>query len=127
MALVTRVTDSRAFTINLSTAPAPDECSVLITLVDELGNPLEGACVILNGYSGVTDHIGTHLFTGLALKTYGWSVSLAGYVTQRGQVECTEAGTYGVPVTLMAGIEIPWVIPASLIVGLFLFLIGSKT
>ena len=82
--------------------PPPEECSVLFTVVDALGNPLEGATLNMNGLSGVTDYQGTILFTDLALKTYGWSVSLAGYVAQSGQIQCTEAVTYGIQVTLIA-------------------------
>ena len=125
MALAEKVTDSRAFTIKVPTAPPPEKCSVIFTVVDELENPLEGVTVNLNGYSGATDDQGTLLFTDIALKTYDWSVSLAGYVAQSGQVECTETGTYEIPVTLIT--VIPWVLPASLIVGLILFAIGSKT
>ena len=124
MALAERVTDSRAFTIRLPTAPPPEKCSVIFTVVDELGNPLEGATVYLNDDSGATDDQGTLLFTDLALETYDWSVSLAGYVAQSGQVECMETITYEISVPLKAVI---WVLPASLIVGLFLFAIGSRT
>ena len=101
----------------------PPKRSVVFTVVDELGNPLEGATVYLNDDSGTTDDQGTLLFTDLALETYDWSVSLAGYVAQSGQVECTETVTYEISVPLKAVI---WVLPASLIVGLFLFAIGSK-
>lgn len=124
MALAERVTDSREFTIKLQTAPPPEKCSVIFTVVDESGNPLEGATVNLNGYSGITDNQGTLLFTDLALKTYSWSLSLTGYVAQSGQVECTETITYEISVTLKK--SIPWVLPASLIVGLLLFALGSK-
>jgi len=125
--LAERVTDRRAFTIALPTA---EECSVLFSVVDVLVIPLEGASVSLNGLSGTTDHQGSLLFSGLALKTYGWSTSLANYVTQNGQIECTEAITYEVNVTLLTGmppIKFPWVLPASLISGLLLVVLGYKT
>jgi len=111
------------------TPVTPEKCSVLFTVVDALGNPLEGASVSLNGLTGTTEHQGSLLFSGLALKTYGWSTSLADYVTQNGQVECTEAVTYEVPVTLITGIppiKFPWVLPVSLISGLLLVAL-SKT
>lgn len=81
--------------------PIPSErCSVLFTVVGEFKNPLEGATVILNGYSGVTDYQGKLLFTGLALGTYSWSVSLIGHIAQGGQITCIEAVTYEMTVTL---------------------------
>lgn len=107
------------------TPPPPEKCNVLFTVVDELGNPLEGATVSLNGYSEATDDQGTLLFSDLALKTYNWSVSLAGYVAQSGQVECTEAVTYEIQVTVLRVTEFQWVLPASIILGLFLFALGS--
>jgi len=81
--------------------------------------------VSLNGYLGATDYQGTLLLTDIALKTYGWFISLAGYIAQSGKVECTETVTYEIQVILME--MTPWVLPASLIVGLFLFVFGSKT
>lgn len=97
-----RTDDTKSWVITLQEVPPPEECSVLFTVVDALGTPLEGASVSLNGLSGTTDHQGTLLFSGLALKTYGWSTSLADYVTQSGQAECVEAVTYGIQVTLNA-------------------------
>ena len=122
------VTDTEYIVLTPDVTPPPppptETCSVLFTVVDELGNPLEGATVNLNGESGTTDDQGTLLFTDISLKTYDWSVSLAGYAFQSGQVECTETINYEIPVTLIT--VIPWVLPASLIVGLFLFILGSK-
>lgn len=107
------------------TPVTPKKCSVIFTVVDESGNPLEGATVNLNGDSGTTDDQGTLLFTDLTLKTYDWSVSLAGYAFQSGQVECTETINYEISVPLI--MVIPWVLPASMIVGLILFALGSNS
>jgi len=60
--------------------------TVTFTVVDSQNHPLEGAIVVLDGISEITNNIGTVIFTGIAEGRHTYSITMQNYQTETNSI-----------------------------------------
>ena len=97
-------TPLKTVVINIDTGEAYIEGkitgSVTGVVLDDLGNPVEGATITLNGYEAVTNSTGGYVLNNVPIGNYTVSASKLGYYSQSKSIQVLENQTVIVNFTL---------------------------